>query len=133
MDRFRWLRRGRRAFLYIPSMNPKPSAPVCSVLALLAMPMLGVVSIPFWAWQIDSQIRSAPNEIYSPDPGQFGGFAVIAGSVASGFFGACVGLGLVWFAKCRRERWLWLRVASLLLNGFGVLAGAVLLINHLIH
>lgn len=113
-------------------MNPKLSAPIYSLVALLAMPLLGIASIPFWEWRLDSQIRSAPSEIYAPDPSQFGGFAVIAGSVATGLFGAWVGLGLVWFAKHRCERWPWLRIASLLLNGFGVLTGAALLIKHVL-
>lgn len=113
-------------------MNSKRSAPVCSLGALLAMPLLGIASIPFWTWWIDSQIRSASSEIYSPDPGQFGGLAVIAGSVATGLFGTLIGLGLAWFAKRRRERWPWLRTASILLNGFGILLGIALLSKHLV-
>ena len=113
-------------------MNPKPSAPVCSLVSLVAMPLLGIASIPFWKWWINIQIRAAPSEIYSPDPGQFGGLAVIAGSFVTGLLGALIGLGLVWFAQRRCERWTWLRIASILLNGFGILSVVVILIQHIV-
>lgn len=113
-------------------MKSKKPTPFCSVLAMLSMPLLGVISIPFWRWQVEYQIRSIPNEIYSPDPGQFGGFAVIAGAVATGLFGALVGLGLIWLAKRRQERWPWLRRGALVINALGVVVGCILFINQLI-
>ena len=96
------------------------------------MPLLGIVSIPFWSWQVAHQIRSVPSEIYSPDPGQFGGFAVIAGAVGTGLLGALVGLGLAWLAKRRQERWPWLRKGAMMINALGLIVGAALFINHLI-
>ena len=106
--------------------------PLCSLCSLLAMPALGYVSIPFWKWYVINQIASAPSEMYSPDPGQFGVFAVIAGAVGTGLFGAVVGLSLVWFSKRRNEPLPWLRVASVLLNALGLCIGAFLLINHIV-
>lgn len=114
-------------------MKPEQSAPFCAVLAVLAIPLFGITSIPFWRWHISYQIRSAPSEIYSPDPGQFGGFAVVAGAVATGLLGALFGLGLVFLAKRRKERWPWLRGSALAINAVGVLAGVILLINKLVH
>lgn len=113
-------------------MKSEQSAPFCSILALLAMPLLGIISIPFWRWHVSYQIKSAPSEIYSPDPGQFGGFAVVAGAVATGLLGALLGLGLVCLAKFRKERWRWLRGCALTINTLGMLAGVILLINRLI-
>ena len=114
-------------------MKPEQSAPFCSILAVLAMPLLGIISIPFWRWHVSYQIKSAPSEIYSPDPGQFGGFAVVAGVVATGLLGALFGLGLVCLATYRKERWPWLRGSALAINAVGVLAGVILLINKLVH
>jgi len=113
-------------------MKPEQSVPFCSVLAVLAMPLLGIASIPFWRWHISYQIKSAPSEIYSPDPGQFGGFAVVAGAVATGLLGALFGLGLVCLAKRRKERWPWLRGCALAINTVGVLVGVILVINKLV-
>jgi hypothetical protein len=113
-------------------MNSNLRIPLYSLCSLLAMPALGCASIPFWKWYVINQIASTPSEIYSPDPGQFGVFAVIAGSVGTGLFGAVVGLSLVWISKRRSEPLPWLRVTSGLLNGFGLCIGAFLLINHIV-
>lgn len=113
-------------------MKANQSTPFCSSFALLAMPLLGVVSIPFWRWHVEYQIRSAPSEIFAPDPGQFGGFAVIAGAVATGLWGALVGLAFIWLAKRRQERWPWLRRGALTVNVIGALVGLIMLINQLV-
>jgi hypothetical protein len=95
------------------------------------MPLFGIVSIPFWRWHVEYQIRSAPSEIDAPDPGQFGGFAVIAGAVATGLCGAWVGLAFIWLAKRRQERWPWLRRGALAVNVIGSLVGLILPMNQL--
>lgn len=58
------------------------------------MPLLGIVSIPFWRWHVYNQINAALSEFYSPDPSQFGGLAIAAGAVATGLCGAIGGPGL---------------------------------------
>lgn len=114
------------------SMKSNLRIPLYSLCSLLAMPALGYASIPFWNWYVSNRIASTPSEIYSPDPGQFGGFAVIGGAVGTGLFGAVVGLSLVWLSKRRSEPLPWLRVASVFLNVLGLCIGAFLLINHIV-
>jgi hypothetical protein len=113
-------------------MKSELRIPLCSLCSLLTIPALGYASIPFWKWYVIHQIASTPNEMYSPDPGQFGVFAVIAGAVGTGLFGAVVGLSLVWISKRRNEPLPWLRAASVIMNGLGLCIGAFLLFKHIV-
>jgi hypothetical protein len=100
--------------------------------SLFAMPLFGLGSWPYWTWEINRQIRTAPFEGFAPDPGQFGGFGVIAGVLMTTFLGSLVGLVMVWLARRRNERGKALRTLAWILNGLGALCAVYLLGSHML-
>jgi hypothetical protein len=98
--------------------------PFFTVGSLLIAPVLALLSIPVWRIVIEDQIRNAPQPIYSPDPGQFGGFGVIVGVVLTTFVSAALGAVLAIVAHVRREVFTPFRAITFAANvaivGFGI-------------
>lgn len=113
-------------------VNSSRPFPYLSILAVVAIPLFGFGSLPYWTWNIAQQIRTAPISNYASDPGQFGGLAVVAGVVGTSAIGAVFGLLTTWLAGRRNERCMALRVFAWIVNGLGVALGAFLLISYLL-
>lgn len=111
------------------SGRPIGPFPSMSILAVITIPLLVVVSWPFWTWYVDWQVNSV--ESNAPDPGQFGGFAVLGGVVMTGAVAAILGLVIAWFAGRRNERWRGVRIFAWVFNGLGTALGAALLVNYI--
>jgi hypothetical protein len=98
--------------------------PFFTVGSLLSAPVLALVSIPIWRIVIEHQIRNDPQQIYSPDPGQFGAFGVIAGVVLTALVSAALGAVLAIVAHVRREAFIPFRAITFTTNvalvGYGV-------------
>lgn len=114
-----------------PATSSRPF-PYFSILAVVAIPLFGFGSLPYWTWNIAQQIRTAPISNYSADPGQFGGLAVVAGVVGTAAIGAVFGLLTTWLAGHRNERCIALRVVAWIANGLGAAVGGFLIVSHLL-
>ena len=105
--------------------------PTMSILAAITIPLFALASWPFWSWYVDRQIKSL--ESNAPDPGQFGGFAVVGGMVMTAAVAAVLGLAIAWFAARRKERWHVVRILAWTVNGLGTALGAALVVNHMMN
>jgi hypothetical protein len=110
-----------------PDIHRRPF-PSLSILSILAAPLLGFVSLPFWAWMIDNQMQKESFEGFYDDANQFRAVGVAAGVICTAMVGATFGLVITWLANRRNERCKPLRTISWVINGLITLLAIFLLI-----
>ena len=55
-----------------------PQVPYLAIFSLLLTPVAAICSVPIWKSYLSEKLYSSPTQPHAPDPGQLGGFALVA-------------------------------------------------------
>lgn len=109
-----------------------PPSPWLAFSALLIVPIAVVSSIPFWKSHLHHQLYSPNTQPHASDPGQLGGFALVALVFATGIAAAIAGLFLNILSHRKRERFVGVRGLAWITNGFVAFIGLLAVLEHLL-
>lgn len=107
-----------------------PQAPYLTIFALLATPVAAICSVPIWKSYLSEKLYSSPTQPHAPDPGQLGGFALVALVFFTVVAASYVGLIFAALAQKKEERWKGLRIAAWVINGIFAGGGTFLFLKH---